>query len=44
MKEVMDNPDNLSIAPIDVVDEVSVGNNVYIFSFSFYRVFAFPET
>ena len=40
MKEVMNNPDNLSIAPIDVIEKVSVGNN----AFSFYWVFAFPET
>ena len=33
MKEVMNNPDNLSIAPIDVVEEVSESNNVYIFFF-----------
>ena len=29
----MNNPDNLSIAPIDVIEKVSVGNNVYIFFF-----------
>ena len=33
IKEVMNNPDNLSIAPINVIEKVSVGINVYIFFF-----------
>ena len=29
----MNNPDNLSIAPINVIEKVSIGINVYIFFF-----------
>ena len=41
LKETFNSADNVNIAPIDVVEEVSV-DNVYLFFFC--RVFAFPET
>ena len=41
LKETFNSADNVNIAPIDVVEEVSV-DNVYLFFFCWF--FAFPET